>query len=118
MGSAMSPRPPYVSAAPFMLRSLPGAALAERPGSLSGAVAERPGSPGVRSVGGLGGARSPPSQKISGDVDGLGEPDVLLAEHLLDQPLEHAHARGPAHHLWMEHQVVEAAFLVLALELL
>ena len=55
---------------------------------------------------------------MPGQVDGLGEPDVLLAEHVLDQPLEHAHPRRAAHDLRMEHQVEEAALLVLALELL
>src|SRR6185295_3496868 len=48
---------------------------------------------------------------VPGQVDGLGEPDVLLAEHVLDQPLEHAHPRRAAHDLRMEHQVEEAALL-------
>src|SRR5207302_10656473 len=57
-------------------------------------------------------------QPVPGDIDGPGEPDVALAQHLLDQAIEHAHAGGPAHDLRVEHQVVEAGFLVLALELL
>src|SRR2546425_8236704 len=57
-------------------------------------------------------------QPVLGEFDRLGEPDVLLAEHVLDEPVQHAHARRPSHHLRMEHEVVEAAFLVLALELL
>src|SRR5215470_12082723 len=57
-------------------------------------------------------------QAVLGELDGLREPYVLPAEHVLDQALEHAHARWAPHHLRMEHQVEEAALLVLPLELL
>src|SRR6185436_13180464 len=52
------------------------------------------------------------------EIDGLRPPDVLLAEHALDEPLDHAHARGPTDDLGMPQPVVEAALLVHALELL
>src|SRR5215468_9748347 len=55
---------------------------------------------------------------VLGEVDRLGEPDVLLVEHEPDEPLQHANERRPSPHLGMEHQIVEAAFRVLALELL
>src|SRR5262245_35165460 len=60
----------------------------------------------------------PAVDPVLGQVDGLGEPHVPLAEHVLDEPLEHARPRRAAHHLGMEHQVEEAALLVLPLELL
>src|SRR5712691_7288717 len=104
----MSPRPPYVSAAPFMRSSLPQSrGAAAPPGRLRGnrGAWGAPGAPHVR------------DQPVLGNLDRSSEPHVLLVEHLLDQALEHAHARGPAHHLRMEHQVVEAALLVLAFEL-
>src|SRR5262245_48611584 len=45
---------------------------------------------------------TPPRSVSKGDpvlreVDRLGEPHVLLPEHVLDEPLEHAHPRRPTH---------------------
>ena len=52
-----------------------------------------------------------------GDLDGRRDPDVALAEDELDEPRDHAHARGTAHHLRVPHQVEEPAFFIGALEL-
>src|SRR5262245_34810708 len=42
---------------------------------------------------------APLRQPVPRQVDGLGEPDVLPAEHVLDEAVEHAHPRRAAHHL-------------------
>ena len=52
------------------------------------------------------------------EVHRLRPPHVLLAEDELDEPLDHAHARGPADDLGMAEPVEEAALRVHALELL
>src|SRR5262245_6493567 len=56
------------------------------------------------------------AQVVLRDLDGRSDPDVLLGEDVLDEPLDHAHARRAADHLRMAHQVEEAALLVRALE--
>src|SRR5512145_1679950 len=55
---------------------------------------------------------------VLGDLDGPRDPHVALAQDVLDQSLDHPHARWPPDDLWMPHQVEEAALLVRALELL
>src|SRR5574342_296751 len=52
------------------------------------------------------------------ELDRLRPPDVALAEHELDQPLEHPHARRSADDLGVTEPVVEAALGVHPLELL
>src|SRR6185503_1072889 len=57
-------------------------------------------------------------QPEAGEVDRLGPPHAALAEDELDEPLDHAHSRGPADDLGMGEPVEEAALRVEALELL